>query len=193
MKRFIIGLVIGFLLIPVLFVLYVASGRMPVATADPPIPFEKILAEAGQFARIRKEAPKRDVSGFTAADLASGAEVYQKDCAVCHGLPQQPITSVAKGMFPPPPQLFTSKGEVVDDPPGVTYWRVKNGIRLTGMPGYHDALSEQQMWQVTALITRADNLPPEVLEALKPAPPPILITAGAAVPESAPAPAKPAK
>lgn len=193
MKRFLIGLIVGFLLVPVLFVLYVVSGRMPVATSDPPMPFEKLLAGAGQFARIHKEAPKRDVSGFTTADLVSGAEVYQRDCAVCHGLPQQPATSVSKGMFPPPPQLFTTKGEVVDDPPGVTYWRVKNGIRLTGMPGYHASLSEQQMWQVTALVARADKLPPEALDALKPAPPPILISAGAAAPEAAAAPAKPAK
>jgi thiosulfate dehydrogenase len=192
MKRFIVGMVVGFLLIPVLFVLFVVSGRIPVATADPPIPFEKFLAGAGQFARIRREAPKRDVSGFTTADLVSGAEVYQKEgCAICHGLPQQPSTAEAKGMFPPPPQLFTTKGEVVDDPPGVTYWRVKNGIRLTGMPGYHASLSEQQMWQVTALVARADKLPPEALDALKPVPPPILITAGAAPPAAAPA--KPTK
>lgn len=187
MKRFLIGLIVGILLMPVLFVVYVVSGRVPVATSDPPMPFEKFLAGAGQFARIRKEAPKRDVSGFTAADLVSGAEVYQKDCAVCHGLPQQPATSVSKGMFPSPPQLFTTKGEVVDDPPGVTYWRVKNGIRLTGMPGYHASLSEQQMWQVTALVARADKLPPEALDALKPAPPPIPISAGDAPPKSAPA------
>lgn len=191
MGKFLGGLIVGLLLIPVLFELYVVSGRMPVATSDPPIPFEKFLAGAGLYARIHREAPKRDVSGFTTADLVNGAEVYQKNCAVCHGLPQQPATAVAKGMFPPPPQLFTPQGEVTDDPAGVTYWKVKNGIRLTGMPGYHASLSEQQMWQVTALVARADKLPPEALDALKPVLPPILITAGAAAPESAPV--KPAK
>ena len=31
---------------------------------------------------------------------------------------------------------------------GVTYWKVKNGIRLTGMPSFQKALTEQQMWRV---------------------------------------------
>jgi thiosulfate dehydrogenase len=191
MKKFVTGFVVGLLLIPAFFALYVATGRLPVATSDPPLPFEKFLAGVGLDVRIRREAPKRDVSRFTTADLASGAEVYQKNCAVCHGLPQQPSTAAAKGMFPPPPQLFTTEGEVTDDPAGVTYWKVKNGIRLTGMPGFHASLSEQQMWQVAALVARADKLPPEALDVLKPVPPPILITAGAAAPE--PAPAKRAK
>ena len=187
MKRFFTGLILGVLLIPAIFVVLVVTGKMPVATSDPSFPFEKELAGAGQFARIHKEAPKLDVAGYAAADLTDGADVYQKNCAVCHGLPKQPETAVAKGMFPPPPQLFTEKDTVVDDPPGVTYWRVKNGIRLTGMPGYRASLSEQQVLHVTALLARADKLPPEALDALKPVPPPMLITAGAAVaPEAQP-------
>ena len=29
-----------------------------------------------------------------------------------------------------------------DDPPGETYWKVANGIRLTGMPSYKELLTE---------------------------------------------------
>jgi thiosulfate dehydrogenase len=180
MKKFLIGLIVGVLLIPVLFVVYVMSGRMPVATSDPPMPMEKFLARAGLYERIRREAPKRDVSEFTTADLMSGAEIYRKDCAFCHGLPGQEDSGAApNGMFPDPPMLFSPMGEVTDDSPGVTYWKVKNGIRLTGMPGFHASLSDKQMWQVAALVARADKLPPEVLDALKPVPPPAANTAGA--------------
>jgi hypothetical protein len=31
--------------------------------------------------------------------------------------------------------------EGLDDPVGVTFWKVQNGIRLTGMPGFKAALS----------------------------------------------------
>ena len=182
MKKFWVGLVVGVLILPLLFVLYVLSGRMPAAASDSPIPFEALIAGVALHARIRREAPQRDVSGFTTTDLVSGADVYQKNCAVCHGLPNQPAPAIAKGMFPPPPQLFTKDGEVTDDPAGVTYWMVNNGIRLTGMPGFRASLLDQQMWQVTALVHRADKLPPEALDALKPAPPVLLITAGAANP-----------
>lgn len=188
MKSFVIGLIVGLLVLPLAFGVYVASGRMPAATSDPPMPFEAAVAGVALNARIHREAPTRDVSGVATAELVSGADVYQKNCAFCHGLPGQAVPPVAQGEFPKPPQLFTADGRVSDDPAGVTYWKVKNGIRLTGMPGFHASLADQQLWQVTALAARADKLPPEVLDALKPTPPVILITAGAANPGAGAAP-----
>jgi mono/diheme cytochrome c family protein len=182
--KFLVGLVLGLLILPVCLCLYVLSGSAPVATSDAPMPFEKLFATMGRNARIKREAPVRNVADFTAADLAAGAAVYQNECAFCHGLPKQPPTDVSKGMFPDPPQLFMADSGVTDDPAGVTYWKVKNGIRLSGMPGFKTLLSEDQMWKVTALLARADKLPPEVLDALKPA--------GAAVP-AAPVPSSPPK
>ena len=44
-----------------------------------------------------------------------------------------------------------------DDPPGETFWKVSNGIRLSGMPAYHDVLSETQIWQVSLLLANADK------------------------------------
>jgi thiosulfate dehydrogenase len=180
--KFLTGLIVGVLALPVVLAIYAASGRFPVAAPDRPFPFERTLAGAALYPRIKKEAPNRDVSVFTTADLVSGAGVYQKNCAFCHGLPQQPATPAAKGMFPPPPQLFTSDGGVTDDPAGVTYWKVKNGIRLSGMPSFQATLADQDMWQVTSLVARADKLPPEAINALKPVAPVILISAGAAAP-----------
>jgi thiosulfate dehydrogenase len=61
-------------------------------------------------------------------------------------------------MYPQPPQLFKGHG-VTDDSVGETYWKVANGIRLTGMPAYTNALSETEMWQVCLLLANADKLP----------------------------------
>jgi thiosulfate dehydrogenase len=175
--KFLIGLILGILIVPLGLYLYIRSGAAPAAASDAPMPFEKFLARGGLHARIAKEAPQRDAASFTTGDLAAGADVYQKNCAFCHGLPQQPPSSASKGMFPRAPQLFTADDTVTDDPVGVTYWKVKNGIRLTGMPSFTNALTDQQMWQVSALVTRADNLPPDVLLALKPAPLPPMFAA----------------
>ena len=192
--KFLIGLIVGLLILPLLLFLYAMSGHFPVATADPPIPGEAALAGAGLEGRIKREAPNRDVSNFATSELVSGANIYQNNCAACHGLPNQPVPPVGQGEFPRPPQLFTVDGRVSDDPAGITYWKVKNGIRLSGMPSFEKSLSDMQMWQVTALVARADKLPPQVLDALKPGVPVILVTAGAAAPadNSTPAPVPPA-
>jgi thiosulfate dehydrogenase len=131
--KFLLGFILGILVVPAILILYIRSGAAPAAASDAPMPFEKFLARGGLRARINKEAPQRDVASFTTGDLAAGAEVYQRNCAFCHGLPQQPASAASQAMFPRAPQLFTADDTVTDDPPGVSYWKVKNGIRLTGM------------------------------------------------------------
>ena len=160
--KFLLGMFAGLLVLPVALVIYVATGHAPVATADPSMPLEAFFAKLGRKSRIRAEQPKRDLATFTTADLQAGADTYKKDCAFCHGLPNQPKPDAAKGMFPHAPQLFSHDEMVSDDPVGEDFWKVKNGIRLSGMPGFKDSLTETQIWQVSALLARADNLLPEV-------------------------------
>ena len=50
---------------------------------------------------------------------------------------------------------------MTDDPAGQTYWKVANGIRLTGMPAYGHVLTDTQMWQVSLLLKNADQQLPE--------------------------------
>ena len=55
-----------------------------------------------------------------------------------------------------------------DDPPGETYWKVANGIRLSGMPAFDKILNPTQIWQVSLLLANADKpLPPGTLDLLK--------------------------
>jgi mono/diheme cytochrome c family protein len=68
-------------------------------------------------------------------------------------------------MFPVAPQLW--EHPVTDDPPGETYWKAANGIRLSGMPGFSKTLSETQLWQVTLLLAHADKLPDSVRQLLR--------------------------
>jgi thiosulfate dehydrogenase len=191
MTKFILGIVVGVILVPLAVVAYLLSGRTPAAATDPPMPFESFIAGTALSRRIQKEAPTRDVSGMPTSDLVAGARAYQKNCAMCHGLPNQPAPAISNAMFPHAPQLFSEQGMVTDDPAGETYWRVKNGIRLTGMPSFKAILSDDQLWQVTATVARADKLPPEAQQdALKPAPPPSAPLLAPTAPKAAPAKSK---
>jgi thiosulfate dehydrogenase len=170
MKSFILGFLFALVLIAAVGSGYVATGQAPVATSAAPLPFERLITGIALNARINKEAPK--TSPIQASDevYAAGARVYRHDCAVCHGLPGQEQTAIGKGEFPKPPDLFKGKG-VTDDSAGETYWKVENGIRLTGMPGFKGALSNEQMWQVSLLLANADKLPAAVMSALREPPP----------------------
>ena len=50
--------------------------------------------------------------------------------------------------------------------PTANYWRTKNGVRLSGMPGFQTVLSEQQLWQVSLLLSGAHKLPPSAEQEL---------------------------
>ncbi len=166
MKAFLFGVVIGVILLPAVAFLYIKYGYVPVATSAPPLPFERKLAHMALDARIAKEAPPQSPVPATESHLLAGAQLYSEHCAVCHGLTSETKTATAKGMFPAPPQLLHGKG-VTDDPPGETYWKVANGIRLTGMPSYRGALNDEQMWEISQLLATADKLPPSVTAALQ--------------------------
>ena len=182
--KFLGGLLLGFLLVPFGVYLYVAGGSAPVATTDSDFPFEAFFAHKALNARIKKDMPKNVPIQPNEANYVAGAELYKQDCAVCHGLPLAPKTAIATGMYPRSPLLFEGKG-VTDDEPGESYWKIFNGIRLSGMPGFSKSLSETQMWQIALLVANANKLPPSAKAVLVA---PIAASAPASVP---PAPATP--
>lgn len=170
MGKFILGVIIGILVVPGVFYLYCKSGHAPVATAASPMPFERFFAKTAMHATLNREAPKTKSTRATEVELQAGVDVYHQNCEGCHGIPGKPASNVAKGMFPNPPQLFAPGHMVTDDPVGVTYWKAKHGIRLSGMPGFAGLLTDEQIWNVSLLLANADKLPPSVKLALS-APP----------------------
>lgn len=168
MGKFLIGLLLGLIAVPVCVYLYFSSGRAPVSTTAPPMPFEETLARMALHARMDKELPKSVPIAADEAAYVAGAKIYKENCAVCHGLPSGPQTAISKGMFPGPPMLMEGTG-VTDDPAQETYWKVSGGIRMTGMPGFGKSLSTTQMWQVSLLLANADKLPQTAKDVLAPA------------------------
>ena len=167
MRAFLAGIVIGIVIVPLVVYFYFVSGRAPVATTDKPLPFEGKLANSALHAHIDKEMVKTPPIPANEENFLAGAQVYREHCAVCHALPGLDQDMIAKGMFPKPPRLFRGKG-VTDDEPGETYWKVANGIRLTGMPAFKSSLNDTQMWQVTLLLANADKISDRIKQALKP-------------------------
>ena len=152
-------LIIGFV--------FLISGGMPVATKGPPLPLERSIASIAIHAAMRNQVDRPSPIEADESNLGLGAKVYMKNCSVCHGVPAGKSTAIAEGLFPKPPQLFSAEDNVTDDPVGEIYWNVKNGIRLTGMPGFVDSPEDVQLWQVSLLLLHADKLPESAKQELK--------------------------
>jgi len=165
-----LGFLLGIAAVAIGLFAYLKFGPLPVAVADAPLPFEKQVVKLPLNARIERET-KTAPFGISEDVFESGAHVYRAQCAGCHGTPGHDV-SYAKYMFPSAPQLWKKHGSkgvvgVSDDEAGETYWKVANGIRLTGMPSYAHVLSDAQMWQVSLLLKNADKeLPGPVTEIL---------------------------
>jgi thiosulfate dehydrogenase len=170
LKKFVIGVIVGLLIPAIGGYLYIKMGMMPVATSSAPLPMEEKIAKMALRARMAKDPLQQSPIPADEPNLTQGAHIYVDNCAFCHGFPGEKASFASKGMFPLPPQLLTGDDMVTDDPPGRIYWKVENGIRLTGMPGFKDMLTPTQMWQVSQLLQHADKLPEQTKAALtKPA------------------------
>jgi thiosulfate dehydrogenase len=161
----ILSFLAGVLLLPVAIYFYLAHGSPPVATSDKPFPMEEKIVAIPLDARIKREAPSGSPIPASDENLNTGAGIYEDKCEECHGTADAP-SGIGARMFPQAPQFWVKRASggmgVSDDPVGETYWKVKNGIRLTGMPAYGKALSEKQLWQVSLLLSMADKpLPAE--------------------------------
>lgn len=166
MKPFLVGV---FVTLAALFVgayAFLSLGWMPANADGKPPGLEKWMARKSLNATIQREAPKGPVPvALTDENLAAGLKLYAANCAVCHGASDGEASNIAKGLYQQAPQL--AKDGVKDDPEEVTYWKVKHGIRLTGMPSFSSTLSDQQIWQITLFLKHMDSLPASVGKAWK--------------------------
>jgi len=161
----VLSFVLGLILLPLAGYAYFVFGKPPVAVADPQFPFEDRIVRIPMNARIHREMPASAAIQPTEQNLNAGASIYEDKCEVCHGIAGE-TSSIGGKMFPRAPQLFVKHNNgavgVSDDPVGETFWKVKNGIRLTGMPAFREAMTDEQIWQVSLLLSRADKpLPTE--------------------------------
>jgi thiosulfate dehydrogenase len=171
MGKLLAGIILGIVIVVLGAYLYLTTGHMPVATSAPEMPLERKIAGTALHAYLEKLPHPNPTVPEDEKNYLEGAKVYKDNCAVCHGLPGQPKTAIAEGMAPTPPQLFRGMG-VTGDEPWETYWKVYGGIRMTGMPGFKDRLSDTQMWQVSVLLKDADKMTDSVKNELATVTPP---------------------
>jgi thiosulfate dehydrogenase len=141
----------------------VRSGLIPANADTTPSSLETWMARTSLDATLNRDAPtSQNPVEATEQNLLKGVYLFAENCAVCHGSGRQGASPspIAKGLYQEPPQMATDGVE--DDPEGVSFWKIKHGIRLTGMPSFAYSLSDQQIWTLAAFLKHMDKLPPAV-------------------------------
>ena len=139
----------------------VQSGLIPANADSKPGWLETWMAGTSLDATLDRYAPReKNPVALTDQNLIEGVHLFARNCAVCHGSAKgkKSPSPIAKGLYQKPPQLATDGVE--DDPEGYTYWKVKHGIRLTGMPSFNGTLNDKQIWTLALFLKHMDKLPP---------------------------------
>ena len=142
-----LGVLLTFLLGLVGAYFFVVTGSMPANADSKPSALETWAAQTSLHATLERDAPKgSNPVELSDRNLTAGLHLYAKNCMVCHGASDGQPSAIAAGLYQEPPQL--AKDGVEDDPEGLSYWKIKHGIRLTGMPSYSATLDDTQIWEV---------------------------------------------
>ncbi|MEO8007267.1 MAG: c-type cytochrome [Betaproteobacteria bacterium] len=142
------------------------SGLIPANADAKPGWLETWAAATSLDATLGRDAPKgNNPVPLTEQNLLDGIQLFAQNCAVCHGSAKGTASAspIAKGLYQKPPQLATDGVE--DDPEGDSFWKIKHGIRLTGMPSFGHSLSDRQIWTLALFLKHMDKLPPAAQQA----------------------------
>lgn len=90
--------------------------------------------------------------------VARGFALYRRYCVSCHGAPGVAPDAFALGMTPLPANLALSAKHWQA---GELYWVIRNGIKMTGMPGWQFRLRDGQLWDIVAFVRRLPMLSPQ--------------------------------
>ena len=81
----------------------------------------------------------------TAAALNEGRELYEAQCAFCHGADGTGKNLSGVQFYPPVPSLLPPQNQLTDSQ---MHFVIQRGIRYTAMPSFSNALSDDQIWKV---------------------------------------------
>src|SRR5579863_6945540 len=160
MRTFILGIVVTLLIIVLAALAIAYLGLFPTNADAVPPPLERRIAMSALDASMDRHA-SRVSNPVTPTDenLIDGMKIYTMNCSVCHGTLDNKPSPLEKSLYPPAPQLIL---DPLDDPEWHIFYAVRTGVRYTGMPACNKALSDQDIWKVTAFLSRIQKLPPKV-------------------------------
>ena len=95
-------------------------------------------------------------TGLDSAEVVqAGGKLFGENCVVCHGGPGLKPTDIAQGLNPPPVNLFNPRRH-----PRMNemFWFIRNGVKMTAMPGFGKTHSDDDIWKLAAFLRTAPGM-----------------------------------
>jgi mono/diheme cytochrome c family protein len=107
---------------------------------------------------VRFRAASVEVPALGAPEqVARGAACYRDHCEQCHGGPGVAPSAIGMSLEPLPGPLMDAAQLWK---PAEFYWITRQGIKMTGMPGWELRLSDADLWALTAFVQHLPSLTP---------------------------------
>ncbi len=142
-------------LILAIAITYINTGAYDVA-ADVPHwrPVRSILERVRTRSVARRSAGIEVPALDDAALVISGAGNYDAMCAGCHLKPGVESTEMSRGLYPAPPSFV----ERSPAKPATTFWVIKHGIKMTGMPAWGKSMNDRYIWGLVAFVNELPGM-----------------------------------
>ncbi len=92
------------------------------------------------------------------SSVALGEMDFMGVCATCHGMDGRKPTDIGRWMYPRTLDLGSPGVQQWSD--AELFWIIRNGIRLSGMPGFAKTHSDERIWSLVHYV-RSLRAPPK--------------------------------
>ncbi len=163
MGKFFSGFLFGALLLVASVLFYLTFGMVDPRADTAVNPIEQAVSSSSLDASLKHFAPQpMDTVPADDRNMLAAMQLYQSDCAQCHGDPMHPESTMADSFKPRVPQFMK-------DPPDLLtsqeFYVIKHGVRWSGMPAWNYRLTDHEIWQLSVFLNQLGSLSPTVKEA----------------------------
>jgi mono/diheme cytochrome c family protein len=159
MGRFAVGFLTALVLCVATTGLVLATGAYNISAQKPSNAFDRLADWVKVRSVSHHAAAERAAASKDPAAVAKGMEHYASNCLPCHGAPGLEGMEFEEGMSPAPPAIDEKQVQRWSDQE--LAWIVKNGIGMTGMPGFGETHSDEEIAQIVAFVRHAPQLTAE--------------------------------
>lgn len=129
-----------------------AASRMNIGALEAPGRIETRIATIAKHRLVARQAAEMHIAEIAPSEASAntGHVLFSIECASCHGKDGRSPTHIGQSMYPRVPDLGSPEIQSWSNPQ--LFWIIANGVRLSGMPGFRQFETDEQLWHLVHFI-----------------------------------------